>query len=832
MLYSITAMRTLPAALLQTQKDAPFVFPAVRVRIRNRRGSAILADWTRPYTGPEPDGPHAATAPGDGSLCRARIDPAVDKLYYQRLADPGTDADNTVFGKNIIGTNTPGTISNHKLVCRYTTPAAATITRVYCYCRALLGTINAKAVIYSDNAGAPDALLAVSDELPGIDTTATWREFTLSTPLAVTAGTVYHIGLIVDGSVIIYADAGTTDQCSDNADTYADGPTDPFGAPATTPDNALSIYAASDGPSPWTYLAAVGAGSGVALASTGATVLLFYVAPDTITMLCRESTDYGVTFGAPDVLDITAGAVGPIAGAIKSDGTALCVYYKGTTVYTVKRVTGVWQAAQAWPNSANAITGIACQYNYDWEILVAGVATDGSPVLWASQFSDELISPPDEWQALRTVMTRPSTEPFTYAFPFSVPADVNRAFFVESHTDPVTQDRIYWTHQPTDTHYGYDTWLEPVPFNLETPYGAALAYSAPDLWLTTPYGIWHADLTPTTWDITGYILEIRQQLLPGSYRSRLDVVLDNTAGIFNSFSQLGREITLELGYVTLGGPLYSETPPFYITGWRHVSPPWFPLRAIFPQGVIGTLHIVAEDIWTMLQRWRPRRTIEWLAGQKSVFLMLQYLFARIGFLLLDSGSPSMAIINFEPEFSVTLGRTGRWAVQKLLSYVEDVPFQQGNAIYVKCPEADDASDYTYHHTFGTAHLCYRGRYDTGAWDPNRAQVWGTTLMLEDYEFDQIDRMGDRLSRVTDPDYPDTTRAAERATAELRKGEMFHKHSGWVQVPTNCGQEPWDVITITDVPAGVTAIKRRVAGIETRYKKLAWLYWQVLTLAAV
>jgi len=51
--------------------------------------------------------------------------------------------------------------------------------------------------------------------------------------------------------------------------------------------------------SPWTGVCTVSSASGIALASRGFRVLLFYVDTDQRTILVRESTGYGATFGSP-----------------------------------------------------------------------------------------------------------------------------------------------------------------------------------------------------------------------------------------------------------------------------------------------------------------------------------------------------------------------------------------------------------------------------------------------------------------------------------------------------------------------------------------------------
>ena len=54
------------------------------------------------------------------------------------------------------------------------------------------------------------------------------------------------------------------------------------------------------------------------------------------------------------------------------------------------------------------------------------------------------------------------------------------------------------------------------------------------------------------------------------------------------------------------------------------------------------------------------------------------------------------------------------------------------------------------------------------------------------------------------------------------------------MPPNCGQELYDVVAITDAPAGLSVAKRRVVGLGLRYVRgrPAPAYEQRLTLGAV
>jgi hypothetical protein len=56
------------------------------------------------------------------------------------------------------------------------------------YIKAISGTANCKLSIYSDNSGAPQTLLGVTNEVSGIDTSWGWRSFSFSSPFSLNPG--------------------------------------------------------------------------------------------------------------------------------------------------------------------------------------------------------------------------------------------------------------------------------------------------------------------------------------------------------------------------------------------------------------------------------------------------------------------------------------------------------------------------------------------------------------------------------------------------------------------------------------------------------------------
>lgn len=127
----------------------------------------------------------------------------------------------------------------------------------------------AKAFLYTSSSDAPNALVAVSDELAIADNQAAgWQEFTFSAPLVpLTAGTKYFIGLIVstNGLGIRYYKStsghitGTVHRHYYYGDTYSDGPADPFGSASNANSISMCAYV-SDAETP-TATIAVSAGA-------------------------------------------------------------------------------------------------------------------------------------------------------------------------------------------------------------------------------------------------------------------------------------------------------------------------------------------------------------------------------------------------------------------------------------------------------------------------------------------------------------------------------------------------------------------------------------------
>jgi len=96
------------------------------------------------------------------------------------------------------------------------------------------GTQYIKGIIYADNAGSPGDLIAVTpEESFGSSEPTQWYEFIFSSLVYLPAGD-YWLGLHWGGDNTMGWNLVGAGVVKYNADTYADGPTDPFGSTSDT----------------------------------------------------------------------------------------------------------------------------------------------------------------------------------------------------------------------------------------------------------------------------------------------------------------------------------------------------------------------------------------------------------------------------------------------------------------------------------------------------------------------------------------------------------------------------------------------------------------------
>jgi len=559
--------------------------------------------------------------------------------------------------------------------------------------------------------------------------------------------------------------------------------------------------------SPWTGVCTVSSASGIALAGCGFRVLLFYVDTDQRTILVRESTDYGATFGSPTTITTAASAVGWLAAAINASDVVCLFYSVNGTIYAVKRTGGTWGSPSAWTNSAAAITGIGCVHQGDWNLALCGQDSSGKNKVWTCVYGDGYSQSPGTWSSLAELTVASPGSNVEFSCPYVNFPDVFRIFFVEKYSGTASYSRPCWSHSLATAEFISNLWREPVPFNLISSYGLALVHSSTYAWLSAPSGVWRAALSPSSVDVTNDLIRLSAQTIPSS--GKMQIELRNDDGRYStppSPLKLGSEILVSPGYHTASGIEVSSGPAYWIEGWAHLSNP--------PSSV---LRLRASDAWGLLERWKARRQFAWAAGSVNIFQLLNFIMARAG-LEFSSFSYSDALVNHYPAFTINPGESGKTAVLRLLSMVADVLFFRGNCGYIINPQASDSSVYAY----GISHSILEAGYARHVKQANRVQVFGSGVFTEDWDWEEIDLVYDRLAQVHDINLDTEADAHARGEAILRHADI-ESLDGHILVPLNCGQELYDVIDITDALAGLTAAKRRILSLHHLYDTQKGIY---------
>ena len=577
----------------------------------------------------------------------------------------------------------------------------------------------------------------------------------------------------------------------------------------------------------WTYIqynCAV-----VACCSLGAEVSIFWIDSVGREIYRIKSTDYGVTFGSPELIDYSpTTAIYGIAAAYKPNGDLALFWADQATLYLRRLIAGAWQARETWDKSTGDLSGVACVYDADWNLFVTGRDTAGNFKLWSLIYGDGGDVAAGTWSALKEFASATSGEGFEYRHAFMDNLDVYRCFYIEKFTGTEAYNRPFWSHSIPDTTFLSNLWREPVPFNLSSEYGLAIAHHGDYCWLSSPNGVWRAPLAIHTLDLTADVLSVRQEL--SESQGRLIVELRNDDGRYSTLPSplsLGCQIDLSPGYVTSVGNEVSSGQTFILQAYEHTS-----------SDGKSSLILYASDGWNLIASWRARHQFRWNKATNELHTrdILAFVLARVG-LKLEVISQSAVITGFYPDFTIHPNNRGSRVISKLLSFVPDVFFIEDNKAYLVNPLAPDASVYSYFTPHTTDHVILEGRYRLGARELNRIQVEGydpvadAPVIADSFAWTEIDKLYDRLLQLYDRNLDTVAKAQDRGQAYLREAEI-ESVSGIIRVPTNCGQQLFDVIDITDSRAGLSAEKRRVLGLILAYNPRRGEYDERLLLGAV
>jgi len=566
----------------------------------------------------------------------------------------------------------------------------------------------------------------------------------------------------------------------------------------------------------------------VACCSSGAEVSIFWIKSDR-KIYQLKSTDYGVNWGSPELLGYTpTTAIYGIAAAYKPNGDIALFFADQATLYVMKRTNGSWGNAASWDKSTGDLSGVATVYDGDWHLIITGQDTDGNYKLWSLVYGDGGEVAAGTWSALKIIASAPSDGDFEYHRVFMDKPNVYRTFYVEKFTGTESYNRPFWSHSIPEAKFIDNLWHEPVPFNLSSEYGQAIACHGDYCWLSNPSGVWRASKAEQTINLTADVLSLRQETKQTS--GRLIVELRNDAVQYASPGQgglsaldIGCQLELSPGYLTSAGNEVSSGQTFTLDAYEYIS-----------SAGEASFILYCSDGWSLLQNWRARHQFRWNkdSTEMSVKQILEFVLSRVG-LKLEVKSQSSVITSFYPDFAINPNNQGEIVVSKLLSFVPDVLLIEGNKGYIINPLDTDNSVCSY----GLTHPIFEGRYRKGALAISRVQVEGydpvseEPIVVDSFAWGGVDRLYDRLRQLEDRNIDTVAKAQARGEAYLREVGI-ESASGRVRIPVNCGLQLYDVIDITDSRAGLSAEKKRVLGLTLTYNPRRGEYEHRLSLGVV
>ena len=579
--------------------------------------------------------------------------------------------------------------------------------------------------------------------------------------------------------------------------------------------------------SQWTYIGQYNVVA-VAAASLGSEVSIFWIKTNR-EIRRLKSTDNGVNWDSPELIGYSpTTAINGMAAAYKTTGDLAIFYADQSTLYVRKNISGQWQSPSAWDKSTGNLSGAACVYDADWNLLVTGLDTSDNYRLWSLVYGDGGDVAAGSWSGLKEIAAAPSGGDFEFRQPFLDKSDSYRCFFIEKFTGTEAYSRPFWSHSVPDTGFIDNLWWEPVPFNLSSEYSLAIAPHGDYAWLSSNDGVWMARLAVESLDMTTDVIGLKCD--NGVNSGRLIVELRNDDGRYATPGEgdlnvldIGGEIEVSPGYVTGTGNEYSAGLCYSLESWEHTS-----------SGGKSGFILQARDGWGALGDWKARYQFRWnkTSDDMSVKDIIAFILARAG-LKLEVISQSTAVTSFYPDITLSTASDGKSVIQKLLSFVPDVLFIEGNTTYLVNPVSSDSSVYSY----GGEHTLLEGRYRRDAQRINRVQVEGydsggdEPVVTDSFYWDEVDVVYDRLKQVEDRNIGTVAEAHQRGQAILRQSEI-EAVDGSILVPVNCGQQLFDVIDITDGRAGLAAEKKRVLGISLEFSPIRGEYAQRLRLGAV
>lgn len=579
--------------------------------------------------------------------------------------------------------------------------------------------------------------------------------------------------------------------------------------------------------SAWTYAGQYGC-QAVAVASLGSEVGIFWVNLNQ-ELKCLISNDYGASWGSAATLDYSPYAiVEGIAAVYKSNGDIIVFFAAENNLYVKKRINGAWEEKSTWDKATGYLTSVAAVHTGDWDLVVAGQDANSNYKLWSVVYGDGGAVPVGAWSELKEIASAPAGGAYEFSGVYLDKTDVFELFYIETFKGVEPYNRPYRSSTVPETEFLSSLWREPMPFNASGEYGLAVTHFEDYCWLSCPNSVWRASMEERTVELTEHVINARVDMAQNA--GKLTLELQNSNGKFNLPGagdlltlETGCQLDVSSGYVTAQGFEVSDKLSFCLEAYEHIS-----------SGGKSSLVLHSIDGWRLLEGWRARHQFRWNqdTAETSVKQILEFILARVG-IKLDIKSQSAVIVDFCPDFTIHPGDVGAAIAHRLLSYVPDFLFMEGERAVLVNPQESDSSTYSY----GPLHVIFRGRYLSSSLETNQVRIDGfdeaaqANLAVDVIDWQELEKFPERFQLITDRNIGSMLQAQALGETLLRK-YCVGSIKGTILIPVNCGQQLYDVIDITDSRAGLLSAKRRVMGIILEYQPAKGVYTQQLNLGGV
>ncbi|PKH46941.1 hypothetical protein KKB3_00245 [Dehalococcoides mccartyi] len=545
-------------------------------------------------------------------------------------------------------------------------------------------------------------------------------------------------------------------------------------------------------------------------------------------MFIFESTNNGQTWSAPVKIGTSnTSQVYGVSIAFKPNGDMAVFYIERTLLCYKKRVNGNWQSRQQWDKSTDVLSGVSAVYDGDWRLAVSGTDLSGCSKVWSLSLGDGADFAVGVWSPLYEFASAPAGGLYSYTSVSMDCPDVFRVCYLENYTGSVADKRAFLSHLVADTGFNDNIWRESVPTSMSSDYGFAMVNDGQYVYLAGISRIYRAKIAQNSLEIGADILRLESAC--GNLKGSLAVELDNSSGRYTGAGNgeldmlaPGSEIEFYPGYETESGNEYGPGQLYVIQSLeRRIA------------GGKSSLLIRAEDAFCRLKRWRATNQMRWNrnSSQLSVRGILGYVLSKAG-IRMEVLNASAQLGNFYPDFTIHVGDDGFELMGKLLSFVTDLVFLQGNCLYSIYPQAADNPLYSY----GVTHPVFSGIYADTSSEVNRVVLEGVDaasnlFMVQGFVWEEIYQNHDLTLRLYDRNINTLAQAGERLDSCLRMA-VLKQQMGQIVVPINCGQQLFDVISISQPECGLEGLIRRINGIRTSYEPCKGIYRQELSLGKV